>query len=54
MDILEYWSKRKEELNSALDITIKRGKVDVEILKTMKEILDKIRIKEISKDGQTS
>lgn len=53
MDILNYWSKRKEELDSALDIAIKRGKVDVDVLKTMKEMLDKIRVKERSNDGQT-
>jgi hypothetical protein len=53
MDILNYWSKRKEELDSALNIAIKQGNVDVDILQTMKEMLDKIKVKERNKDGQT-
>lgn len=53
MDILKYWSKRKTEIESALDIAIERGKVDVDTLKTMKEMLDKIRVKERNNDGQT-
>jgi len=53
MDILKYWSKRQKELDSALDIAIKRGNVDTDTLKTMKEMLDKIRVKERNNDGQT-
>jgi hypothetical protein len=51
MDILKYWSKRQKELDSALDIAIKRGNVDTDTLKTMKEMLDKIRVKERTDGG---
>jgi hypothetical protein len=46
MDILEYWSNLKVALDKSIDIAIKRGNVDVETLRTMKEMLGKIRVKD--------
>jgi hypothetical protein len=48
MDILKYWDKMKKELEENIDIAIKRGNVDIETLKTMKEMLGKIKVKEKS------
>jgi hypothetical protein len=46
MDIIEYWSNLKKALDKSLDIAIYRDNVDVETLKTMKEMLGKIRVKD--------
>lgn len=45
MNIDEYWAKKKLEIVKSLDATIERAKVDVDTLKTMKELIDKARMK---------
>lgn len=50
MDIIDYWANLKLELEKSINIAIERGNVDVEVLRTMKEMLGTIRVKE-RKDG---
>jgi tRNA(Phe) wybutosine-synthesizing methylase Tyw3 len=45
MDSEKYWLIKKQEIIKALDKSIERAKVDVDTLKTMKEIVEKAKIK---------
>lgn len=45
-DAKEWWKQNKRLLHKTIGKTIENGYVDVEILKTMQQLLDKIEIKE--------
>jgi hypothetical protein len=42
----KYWELKQKQIDRAIDTAIERAKVDTDILKTMKEMLNKARLKE--------
>lgn len=45
---IKAWEKRKSDLITSINATMKEGKVDKDVLEVMKELVENVKIKKVS------